>query len=72
MNSALYMGEMLEDGGQSELNPGGATWGTGYCDAQCYVTPFINGVVSNPTPPPPPPPKFVLCATDNWPLGKCG
>jgi len=46
MNSALYMGEMLADGGKSELNPGGATWGTGYCDAQCYVTPFINGVVS--------------------------
>jgi cellulase len=48
MNSALYMGEMLEDGGRSTLNPGGATWGTGYCDAQCYVTPFINGVVSEP------------------------
>lgn len=48
MNSALYMGEMLEDGGKSDLNPGGATWGTGYCDAQCYVTPFINGVVSGP------------------------
>lgn len=47
MNSALYMGEMLDDGGKSDLNPGGATWGTGYCDAQCYVTPFINGVVSD-------------------------
>lgn len=45
-NSALYLGEMLEDGGKSKLNPGGATWGTGYCDAQCYTTPFINGVVS--------------------------
>jgi len=44
MNSALYLGEMLEDGGKSDLNPGGATWGTGYCDAQCYTTPFINGV----------------------------
>ncbi|KAI1816517.1 endoglucanase EG-1 [Poronia punctata] len=44
MNSALYMGEMLADGGKSDLNTGGATWGTGYCDAQCYVTPFINGV----------------------------
>ncbi|KAI0198171.1 endoglucanase EG-1 [Astrocystis sublimbata] len=44
MNSALYMGEMLDDGGQSDLNPGGAAWGTGYCDAQCYVTPFFNGV----------------------------
>ncbi|KAJ2998936.1 hypothetical protein NUW58_g165 [Xylaria curta] len=44
MNSALYLGEMSEDGSKSELNTGGATWGTGYCDAQCYVTPFINGV----------------------------
>ncbi|KAI0026121.1 glycoside hydrolase family 7 protein [Xylariomycetidae sp. FL0641] len=44
MNSALYLGEMLADGGRSDLNPGGATWGTGYCDAQCYVTPFYNGV----------------------------
>lgn len=52
MNSALYMGEMLEDGGKSDLNPGGATWGTGYCDAQCYVTPFINGIVSCPVVPP--------------------
>ncbi|OTA91901.1 glycoside hydrolase family 7 protein [Hypoxylon sp. CO27-5] len=43
MNSALYLSEMLADGGKSELNPGGAAWGTGYCDAQCYVTPFING-----------------------------
>jgi cellulase len=47
MNSALYLGEMAADGGQSDLNPGGAAWGTGYCDAQCYVTPFFNGVVSN-------------------------
>lgn len=45
MNSALYLSEMLEDGGQSDLNPGGATFGTGYCDAQCYTTPFINGEV---------------------------
>lgn len=55
MNSALYMGEMLEDGGKSDLNPGGATWGTGYCDAQCYVTPFINGVVSDSVLPADPP-----------------
>lgn len=46
MNSALYLSEMATDGGRSELNTGGATWGTGYCDAQCYVTPFINGEVS--------------------------
>ncbi|KAI4861589.1 glycoside hydrolase family 7 protein [Hypoxylon rubiginosum] len=43
MNSALYLSEMAADGGKSELNPGGAAWGTGYCDAQCYVTPFYNG-----------------------------
>jgi cellulase len=45
MNSALYLSEMAADGAQSELNPGGAYYGTGYCDAQCFVTPFINGVV---------------------------
>ncbi|KAK7420691.1 hypothetical protein QQZ08_010272 [Neonectria magnoliae] len=46
MNSALYLSEMLQDGGQSlsPLNKAGAYYGTGYCDAQCYVTPFINGV----------------------------
>ncbi|KAI1265395.1 glycoside hydrolase family 7 protein [Xylariaceae sp. FL1019] len=44
MNSALYLGEMAADGGKSDLNTGGAAWGTGYCDAQCYVTPFFNGV----------------------------
>jgi hypothetical protein len=46
MNGALYLSEMEADGGRSELNPGGAYYGTGYCDAQCYVTPWINGVVS--------------------------
>ncbi|KAK7419030.1 hypothetical protein QQX98_003532 [Neonectria punicea] len=46
MNSALYLSEMLQDGGQSlsPLNKAGAYYGTGYCDAQCFVTPFINGV----------------------------
>ncbi|KAL8297708.1 hypothetical protein RB598_001153 [Gaeumannomyces tritici] len=43
MNSALYLSEMLADGGKSGLNKGRAYWGTGYCDAQCYTTPFING-----------------------------
>lgn len=46
MNGALYLSEMAADGGLSELNTGGAAYGTGYCDAQCYVTPFVNGVVS--------------------------
>ena len=45
MNSALYLSEMVKDGAKSDLNTGGAAWGTGYCDAQCYVTPFINGEV---------------------------
>ncbi|TDZ72052.1 Endoglucanase 1 [Colletotrichum trifolii] len=46
MNSALYTSEMYADGGKSlsEFNRGGARHGTGYCDAQCYTTPFVNGV----------------------------
>lgn len=47
MNGALYMSEMEAEGGRSALNPGGATYGTGYCDAQCFVTPWVNGVVSS-------------------------
>jgi cellulase len=46
MNSALYLSEMDESGGKSKLNPGGAAYGGGYCDAQCFTVPFINGVVS--------------------------
>jgi cellulase len=46
MNGALYLSEMKADGGRSELNPGGASYGTGYCDAQCFVTPWVDGVVS--------------------------
>ncbi|KAF2467310.1 endoglucanase-like protein [Lindgomyces ingoldianus] len=44
MNGALYFSEMEETGGQSKLNPGGAAYGTGYCDAQCFTTPWVNGV----------------------------
>jgi len=44
MNGALYLSEMEADGGASDLNTGGAAYGTGYCDAQCFTTPFINGV----------------------------
>ena len=47
MNGALYLSEMAASGGSSELNTGGAAYGTGYCDAQCFVTPFINGEVRN-------------------------
>lgn len=43
MNAALYLGEMEADGGRSTLNPAGATYGTGYCDAQCFVKPWFNG-----------------------------
>lgn len=50
MNSALYLDEMEARGGQdsssNNISVAGAAYGTGYCDAQCYVTPFQNGVVS--------------------------
>jgi len=47
MNGALYLSEMAASGGASELNTGGAAYGTGYCDAQCFVTPFVNGEVNS-------------------------
>mmetsp|Transcript_28224 Transcript_28224/g.81049 ORF Transcript_28224/g.81049 Transcript_28224/m.81049 type:complete len:547 (+) Transcript_28224:63-1703(+) len=43
MNAALYFVEMPEDGGKNELNPAGAKYGTGYCDAQCPHMKFIGG-----------------------------
>ena len=47
MNGALYLTAMDATGGRSKLNPAGATYGTGYCDAQCYNTSaFINGVAN--------------------------
>jgi cellulase len=46
MNSALYLSEMDADGGRSKYNTAGAAFGTGYCDAQCGVKPWINGEVS--------------------------
>jgi cellulose 1,4-beta-cellobiosidase len=49
-NGALYFSEMLPDGGRSDLNPAGATYGTGYCDAQCPTPPFINGEVRHARP----------------------
>lgn len=46
MNGALYLSEMDMSGSRSDLNPAGAQYGTGYCDAQCFSTPaFINGLV---------------------------
>ncbi|TDZ36984.1 Endoglucanase type C [Colletotrichum trifolii] len=46
MNSALYLSEMLPDGGKSTsaLSKAGPAYGAGYCDAQCFKTSFINGV----------------------------
>ena len=45
MNGALYLSEMDAYGGQSQLNTAKAPYGAGYCDAQCFTTPFIDGVV---------------------------
>ncbi|KAK4183958.1 endoglucanase EG-1 precursor [Podospora australis] len=42
-NGALFFSEMEANGGRSAVNPGGAQYGTGYCDAQCPKLPFING-----------------------------
>ncbi|KFY04245.1 hypothetical protein V491_09418 [Pseudogymnoascus sp. VKM F-3775] len=44
MNGALYLSEMDKKGGKSKLNPGGAYYGSGYCDAQCFTFPFVEGV----------------------------
>jgi len=46
MNGALYLSEMDERGGREKLNKSGAYHGSGYCDAQCFTTPFINGVAN--------------------------
>jgi hypothetical protein len=46
MNGALYLSEMEMTGGRSDLNPAGASRGTGYCDAQCPTEyTWVNGVV---------------------------
>lgn len=46
MNGALYLSELDFAGGRSKLNLAGAKYGTGYCDAQCPKSDFVNGVVS--------------------------
>ncbi|KAL1965867.1 hypothetical protein VTN77DRAFT_5000 [Rasamsonia byssochlamydoides] len=46
MNGALYLSEMDASGGRSSFNPAGAAYGSGYCDAQCGVQPWINGSVN--------------------------
>ncbi|KAM7185780.1 putative endo-beta-1,4-glucanase celB [Naviculisporaceae sp. PSN 640] len=48
MNGALYLSEVDMSGSRHpELNPAGAQYGTGYCDAQCFTNPpFINGLAN--------------------------
>ncbi|KAI1801669.1 glycoside hydrolase family 7 protein [Daldinia bambusicola] len=46
MNGAMYLAEMDRTGARGALNPAGAGYGTGYCDAQCPRLPFINGVAN--------------------------
>lgn len=45
-NGALYLSEMDATGGRNENNPGGATYGSGYCDAQCPVGTWRNGTLN--------------------------
>lgn len=46
MNGALYLSEMDMSGGRSSTNPG-ASYGSGYCDAQCPKLSWFNGTVNN-------------------------
>ncbi|KAF2835460.1 glycoside hydrolase family 7 protein [Patellaria atrata CBS 101060] len=46
VNGALYFSEMDAKGGQSDINPAGAAYGTGYCDAQCPRQLFLNGTAN--------------------------
>lgn len=50
-NGALYFIAMPEDGGVKGIkgnNTAGASFGTGYCDAQCSLNEkFVNGLVSH-------------------------
>jgi cellulose 1,4-beta-cellobiosidase len=44
LNGAVYFAEMPLDGGKNSLNTAGASFGTGYGDAQCpYDIKYING-----------------------------
>lgn len=45
-NGALFLSAMEKDGGKSDLNPAGAEFGTGYCDAGCPKSAWINGVAN--------------------------
>lgn len=46
MNGALYLTAMSPTGGRSAGNPAGAAYGTGYCDAQCPKSAYINGIAN--------------------------
>ncbi|KAH8896698.1 endoglucanase EG-1 precursor [Thozetella sp. PMI_491] len=46
MNGALYLSEMDLSGSRSAMNPAGAQYGTGYCDAQCPALTFMNGMAN--------------------------
>ncbi|TVY78471.1 Exoglucanase [Lachnellula suecica] len=46
INGALYLSEMDPTGNEGPLNPAGAKYGTGYCDAQCPTQNYINGVAN--------------------------
>lgn len=45
-NGALYLSEMDASGGRNQYQTGGATYGGGYCDAQCPVQTFKNGTLN--------------------------
>ncbi|KAF3762714.1 family 7 glycoside hydrolase [Cryphonectria parasitica EP155] len=45
-NGALYLSEMDATGGRNQYQTGGATYGSGYCDAQCPVQTFKNGTLN--------------------------
>ncbi|KAF3107521.1 hypothetical protein TWF102_006909 [Orbilia oligospora] len=42
-NGALYLAEMMANGGKSTYTPGGANYGGAYCDAQCPHQDWKNG-----------------------------
>ncbi|KAF3939245.1 Exoglucanase [Dactylella cylindrospora] len=46
-NGALYFSEMSASGGRNQYNPGGADYGSGYCDAQCPQQTWKNGTIDN-------------------------
>ncbi|EPS36457.1 hypothetical protein H072_10007 [Dactylellina haptotyla CBS 200.50] len=46
-NGALYLSEMSATGGRNTNNPGGANYGSGYCDAQCPYETWRNGTIDS-------------------------